>query len=119
MTKLEQLKAAYEAATEGEWEVNYAAHVNVWKYGRNTFGCRYIAQCGHGLGSSVVEGESNIHNARFIILAHNLMPTLIEAVNLLETLRYSMSQYDDGEWFLHEGSDELIAEVDDFLEKLK
>ena len=49
----------------------------------------------------------------------NLMPTLLEAVELLETLRYSMSQYDDGEWFLHEGSDELIANVDDFMEKLK
>ena len=45
--------------------------------------------------------------------------TLLEAVDLLEILRYSMSQYDDGEWFLHEGADELIAQVDDFLEKLK
>ena len=51
--------------------------------------------------------------------AKSLAPQLLEAVDLLETLRYSMSQYDDGEWFLHEGSDELITKVDDSLERLK
>ena len=44
---------------------------------------------------------------------------VLHAVNLLQTLRNNLSQYDDGEWFLHEGSDELITKVDDFLEKLR
>lgn len=58
-------------------------------------------------------------NATFISLAHNLMPTLIEATELLKDLRYSLSQYDDGEWYLHEGSEQLIDRVDTLLEKLK
>ena len=108
MTKLEQLKAALEAATPEEWWEDdgfvAAGHGDTYRTVAD-------ARCGVAPFSDV--------NTEFIILAHNLMPALLEAVNLLETLRYSMSQYDDGEWFLHEGSDELIAEVDDFLEKLK
>ena len=84
MTKLEELKAAYEAAELGDCDLD----------------------------------EMVTPVAQFVFAAYNLMPQLLEAVDLLETLRYSMSQY-DGEWFLHEGSDELIAKVDDFMEKLK
>ena len=44
---------------------------------------------------------------------------LLAAVGTLETLRYSMSQYDDGEWFLHEGGEAVVGKVDALLEKLK
>ena len=84
MNKLEELKAAYEAATPGEWEVDSGTHVAAWKYGKDTFGCRSIAKCGHGLGSTVVQGESNVINATFIALAHNNMAALLEAVEILE-----------------------------------
>lgn len=108
MTKLEELKAALEAATPGEWEpLMTCGELHV---------CTPVNE-GCDVGTICVPYERP--DATFIALAHNLMPTLLEAVDLLETLRYSMSQYDDGEWFLHGGSDELIAEVDDFMEKLK
>ena len=115
MTKFEELKAAYEAATPGEWESK----------GFNDIG-RYVETASAGEICSLKSGKYNDipkseyqHNAKFIALAHNLMPTLLEAVDLLETLRYSMSQYDDGDWFLHEGGEDVVGKVDEFLEKLK
>ena len=108
-TKLEELKVAYEAATPGEWTAP----------GFNSQGGKVACLLDNPYGLRLVSGNFKRTDATFIALAHNLMPALLEAVNLLETLRYSMSQYDDGEWFLHEWSDELIAKVDDFLEKLK
>ena len=114
MIKLEELKAALEAATKGELAT---------EKGGTAYYPLQIRSNTEDWDNFIVafhSWESNREdNAHFITLSHNLMPTLLEAVDLLETLRYSMSQYDDGEWFLHEGSDELIAEVDDFLEKLK
>ena len=113
MTKLEELKAALEAAAQGEWD--------------------YVVSESAETPSSFVVDEDGEHILRhrygvtrkaqrdveFVTLAHNLMPTLLEAVDLLETLRYSMSQYDDGDWFLHEGGEDVVGKVDEFLEKLK
>lgn len=114
MTKLEELKAAYEAATPGEWVTGKGGTAYY------PLQIRCVSSDWDSLIAAFHSWDAQKEsNAVFIALAHNLMPALLEAVNLLETLRYSMSQYDDGEWFLHEGSDELIAEVDDFLEKLK
>lgn len=108
-TKLEELRQALEAATPDIWETikyatpDFAPQYGVYAYGEDT-----------DLAIGLKEA-----NAAFIALAHNNMQDLLEAVDLLETLRYSMSQYDDGEWFLHDGADELITKIDDFLERLK
>ena len=115
MTQLEELKAAYGAATPGEWVT-----------GKNGGPAYYPLQirCVSNDWDSLITAfhswdAQKESNATFIALAHNLMPTLLEAVDLLETLRYSMSQYDDGEWFLHEGGEDVVRKVDEFLEKLK
>ena len=109
MTKLEELKAAYEAATPGEWAAP----------GFNSQGGRVACLLDNPDGLRLVSGNFKRPDAKFIALAHNMMPQLLEAVDLLETLRYSMSQYDDGEWFLHEGGEDVVGKVDEFLEKLK
>ena len=108
MSKLEELKAALEAATKGEWEpLMTCGELHV---------CVPVNE-GCDVGTVCVPYEDS--DANFIALAHNLMPTLIEAAELLKDLRYSLSQYDDGEWYLHEGSEQLINRVDTLLENLK
>lgn len=114
MPKLEQLKAAYEAAIHGEW---------VTGKGGTAYYPLQI-RCVSGDWDSLIAAfhswdAQKESNATFIALSHNLMPQLLEAVDLLETLRYSMSQYDDGEWFLHEGGEDVVGKVDEFLEKLE
>lgn len=77
MTKLEELKAAYEAATPGEWSVDSETHVTKWDFGKERCGCRSVAQTGHGLPTR--QSDENIANAQFIALAHNNMAALLEA----------------------------------------
>ena len=78
MTKIEELKAAYEAATPGEWD--------------------YVVATGAPEPNSMVvdgDGEYLLRHRRgvtlrakydvaFIALAHNLMPQLLEAVEVLK-----------------------------------
>ena len=92
MTKLAELKAAFEAATPEDWTLFGGA---VCK-GRSTI---TIAQC----YQTAVEDEWK-RNSEFIALAHNLMPQLLEAVELLKESRSYL------------GCDPA---VDEFLEKLK
>ena len=87
MTKLNELKVAYEAATPGEWAV---------KQEREYRACNSRVLCDKGY--TVAEGYSSDSattktynelwaeaegNTNFITLAHNLMPQLLEAVNHL------------------------------------
>jgi len=44
---------------------------------------------------------------------------LLEAVELLKELRNSLSQYDDGEWYLHDGTEPRLDYIDEVLEELK
>ena len=102
MTKLEELKAALEAATPGEWGVDSKTHVTVWSFGDGRCGCRSIAHTGHKLLTQP-QGEENCNNAQFIALAHNLMPTLLEAIDLLETVSSARAcqdhEFDVDAWF--------------------
>lgn len=74
MNIFEQLKAAYEAATPGEWTLGtLRGNTMVLADGAELFGgsfCDYFEP-----------GEAEYE---FIVKAHNLMPTLIEAVEALE-----------------------------------
>ena len=128
MKKLEELKAALEAATPGEWTLKeqplaLGDQVPAQRVLPATYTdggpIAHVYPFIRFYPPNTVDKDITQANAAFIALSHNLMPQLLEAVDLLETLRYSMSQYDDGEWFLPGGSYELIAEVDDFMEKLK
>jgi len=76
MTKIEELKAAYEAATQGEWRNSEAA---IYKKGTNL--C--IAQC--YVTKSNIDTEHDA-NARLITLMHNNLPALLEVVRALETI---------------------------------
>ena len=70
MTKLEELKAAYEAATKGEWDISrHATPESHPQYG--------VYAEGQQNDLAIVRGDAN---AQFIALAHNAMPVLLEAV---------------------------------------
>ena len=123
MTKIEQLKAAYEAATPGEW---------VLKEQPLTLGDQVPAQ--RVTPTSYTDGGPIAHvfpfirfyppntidrditqaNATFIALAHNLMPTLLEAIDLLETVSSARAcqdhEFDVDAWF---------KQMRSLLEKLK
>ena len=75
MTKLAELKAAFEAATPEDWTLFGGA---VCK-GRSTI---TIAQC----YQTAVEDEWK-RNSEFIALAHNNMAALLEAVERLEAMQ--------------------------------
>ena len=79
MTKLEELKAAYEASTPGEWE----------QKGYDDIG-RYVQTLDAGEVCSMkrgkfkqIQGLEYRSNAIFIALAHNMMPLLLNAATLL------------------------------------
>ena len=88
MTKLEELKAAYEAATPGEWAVKQQREYQV---------CNSRVICDKGY--AVAQGYSSDSNHKtykdlwaeaegntaFIALAHTLTPQLLEAVEALES----------------------------------
>ena len=112
MTKLNELKVAYEAATLGEWKV---------KQEREYKACNSRVLCKEGY--TVAQGYSSDSmstktynelwaeaegNTNFIVLAHNLMPTLLEAVELLEDVAMGNAEYDD-----------LSDRAAELLEKLK
>ena len=75
MTKLEELKAAFEAATPGEWEpLMTCGELHV---------CTPVNE-GCDVGTVCVPYERS--DAEFIALAHNLMPQLLEAVEVMLAL---------------------------------
>lgn len=117
MTKLEELKAAYEAATKGEWVV---------KQEREYKACNSRVLCEEGY--TVAQGYSSgttkktynelwkeaEGNTNFIALAHNLMPTLLEAVEVIQEIERGWPDEDEASennsrWQIAHG----------FLEKLK
>ena len=98
MTKLEELKAAFEAATPGEWTAP----------GFNSQGGKVACLLDNPDGLRLVSGNFERADAKFIALAHNMMPTLLEAIDLLEDVAMGNSEYDD-----------LSKRAAELLEKLK
>ena len=74
MTKLAELKAAYAASTQGEWVAP----------GFNSQGGEVACLLANHDGLRLVSGNFKRPDAKFIALAHNLMPTLLEAVEALK-----------------------------------
>ena len=109
MTKLEELKAAYEATTHGKW---------VTGKGDTAYYPLQIRCVSSDWDSLIAAFHSwdaqKESNAKFIALAHNLMPALLEAIDLLETVSSARAcqdhEFDVDAWF---------QQVRSLLEKLK
>lgn len=85
MTKLEELKAAYEASTPGKWETSVLMSEQ---------GPKEWTVCMEGGGDMLADmtncpGEQA--NAEFVALAHNLMPVLLEAHEQAAQLEKAMA----------------------------
>ena len=109
MTKLEELKAALETATHGEW---------VTGKGGTAYYPLQI-RCVSGDWDSLIAAfhswdAQKESNAEFIALAHNLMPTLLEAVEKLEYLNSLCSDYNEEYW-----ATSVCREVHALLEELE
>lgn len=110
MTKIEELKAAFEAATVGEWDIR-------------PFGTSHAGAigCGMELIAMMYNRNEEEADAHFITLAHNLMPTLLEAVEALEKMKTSFEDLLNGypERELHEPYQVTLNRAHSILEKLK
>ena len=62
----------------------------------------------------VAEARMAENRAVFTTLAHNLMPTLLEAVELLLDVHYEHNEYDDEYW-----ATDLFKRIEQLKEKLK
>lgn len=78
---IEKLKAAYEAATPGEWAYNDDGRI----LGSSNITEAYLV-CDVVGNTTDSVSEQDEHNADFIALAHNTMPALIEGVKALNFL---------------------------------
>lgn len=88
MTKIEELRAAFNASTRGDWCTD----------GGIVHACRdeiddtvFVADCANDPGSGAEECE--IRNADFIARAHSLMPRLLELAQTVD--RYLKAQAND------------------------
>ena len=97
MTKLEELKVAYEAATPGEWDFVVADNAVVPFTSVVDSDGEMLLRHRYG-----VSGKAQ-RDMQFIALAHNLMPTLLEAAELLETVSSARAcqdhEFDVDAWF--------------------
>lgn len=93
MKKLEELRKALEASTPGEWAA----------LGFNSQAGAVSCLLDSHDGLRLVSGNFKRPDAKFIALAHNLMPTLLEAVELLETVSSARAcqdhEFDVDAWF--------------------
>ena len=106
MTKIEELSAAYEAATAGKWvEGDGLIYGEVFDESDESY---LICDLSPGMAGL---NEQDMHNAKYLILSHNAMPDLLRATYLLKVIRNAAMPY----YF----DKELIEEVDEILEKLK
>lgn len=98
MTKLEELKAAYVAATPGEWRAQ----------GFNSQGGKVACLLGPD-ELRLVSGNFKRDDAKFIVLARNLMPQLLAVVSGIRKVL-------DEDFLSHQDRHERIY---DLMEELK
>ena len=116
MTKLEQLKAAFEAATPGEWDYFIASNAD--RPNSQVLDSNDDNLLTHSKG---ITGRAQ-SDVEFIVLAHNLMPQLLEAVAKLEWIAEFCAEHP--EWFGGDdpsdgAENEWLHDTQQFLEKLK
>lgn len=109
--KLEQLEAALAAASAGEWDFVVAdiaetPHSMVV----DADGEELLA---HRFG---VSGKAQ-NDVQFIVLAHNLMPDLLEAVELLKMAAHALET--PGDFTPEEMQTQVIGDIGAFLAKLE
>lgn len=106
MTKLEELKAAYEMLGVKEACRTRVIESDPYRSHVVTAGCCVLAEC---------NGVTKEAMGNFIALAHNMMPDLLEAIDRYEALTSVLYSHGTDHPVTHKAEDMLRAT----LEKLK
>lgn len=112
MENIEKLKAAFEAATGGEWESKDDRLI----YGIDDEGCDSYLVCDVVGAPEYAVNEQDAKNAEFIVLAHNLMPVLLEALDLLKQATHLLESPGD---FSEDDRENVMLDAGDFLAGLE
>lgn len=124
MTKLEELKAAFEASTPGEWKPCRAhedfdgAYFDIDPDERAAYEARPFIAIRSAAGTVTTAHDLftlKNQDANFIALAHNLMPALLEAVALLPDL----VQYAEDATLEGDALPSYVVAANELMEKLK
>lgn len=84
MSRIEELRAAYAATAQRHWEVLPTCGIpHVVRLTENGADVETLAAC------------CSTRCAEFIALAHNLMPQLLEAMELVQSASYGNTEYED------------------------
>ena len=98
MRQLEELRFSFEQSTKGDWDTI--------RHGTPDYAPQYGVYAGDSPSDlAIVFREAD---GDFMCMAHNLMPQLLEAVELIEDVATGNSEYDD-----------LSDRAAELLEKLK
>lgn len=111
LTKLDQLKAAYEGSTQGKWETSVLMAES---------GPKEWTVCMEGGGDMLADMTGcpdEKANAVFVALAHNLMPTLLEAVELLKVAAHALESPCD--FSPEELEEQVKGDIGEFLALLE
>lgn len=109
---IKELRSAYEAATPGEWVQGHCEAPNMAAVGTGEGGWLGLAQM---FGDTDAEANAN---ARFIALAHAMMPVLLEAVETLQELA-AFTSCRIGDRLPIKESQPVFSKVRDVLVKLE
>lgn len=110
---LQKLKAAFAAATQGEWDSSGEVRVEI--IGADEFPECCICECKGGLGAHEDISDETLANAAFIALSHEAMPLLLEGVDILEE---SLSAWEDEEDSVKAEHASLIKKTKAWMAKL-
>lgn len=110
--KLKELKSAFEASTGGEWESKDDGLI----YGIDDEGCDSYLVCDVVGDPEYAVNEQDAKNAEFIALAHNLMPVLLEALDLLKQATHLLESPGD---FSEDDRENVMLDASGFLAGLE
>lgn len=107
MSKFEELKAAYAAATPGEWNARQLGKTGYWQ----------LVTGGQALPLERAQQTSTDPDREFIALAHNAMPALLEAVELLKMAVHALET--PGDFTPEEMQEQVIGDIGVFLAQME
>ena len=109
MKKIEELKAAYAAGTNGTWNTEQSSRTDIYILSDSIVAKnKWVATaCNHEMHPTEAENERNKANAQFIALAHNLMPSLLELIDKYEMLTAVLYTHGVDHPVTHEAEDML------------
>lgn len=103
---IEKLKAAYKAATPGEWDWHLGTSVEQDDLATVELHPKYAPE---DVVVMLQGGGEQAANVEFIALVHNLMPQLLDALYLVQSVAYGNTEFD----VLEECANGILAAIEE------